>query len=62
MVPDAQSPGGLAHNGIIALVDDRGYIRGAYDGLNAAEVARLKAEIPQLLAEIEARKKAVAGR
>ena len=62
VVPDAQSPGGLAHNGIIALVDDRGYIRGAYDGLNAAEVARLKAEIPQLLAEIEARKKAVAGR
>ncbi len=62
VVPDAQSPGGLAHNGIIALIDDRGYIRGAYDGLNAAEVARLKTELPLLLAEIEARKKGVAGR
>ena len=62
VMPDAQSPGGLAHNGTLALIDDRGYIRGAYDGMNAAEVARLKAELPLLLAEIDARKKGVAGR
>ena len=62
VMPDAQSPGGLAHNGTLALIDDRGYIRGAYDGMNAEEVARLKAEVPLLLAEIDARKKGVAGR
>ena len=62
VMPDAQSPGGLAHNGTLALIDDRGYIRGAYDGMNAQEVARLKAELPLLLAEIDARKKGVAGR
>jgi len=61
VVPDAQSPGGLAHNGTLALVDDRGFIRGAYDGTNAEEVARLKTELPLLLAEIAARKKGVAG-
>ena len=60
VMPDQQSPGGLAHNGTLALIDDRGYIRGAYDGMNAQEVARLKAEIPLLLAEIDARKKGVA--
>ncbi|MCI1187212.1 SCO family protein [Hymenobacter sp. DH14] len=62
VMPDTQSPGGLAHNGTLALIDDRGYIRGAYDGMNAQEVARLKAELPLLLAEIDARKKGVAGR
>ena len=62
VMPDAQSPGGLAHNGTLALIDDRGYIRGAYDGMNAQEVARLKAELPLLLAEIDARKKGAAGR
>ena len=62
VVPDAQSPGGLAHNGTLALIDDRGYIRGAYDGTNAQEVARLKTELPLLLAEIDARKKGVVAR
>lgn len=62
VMPDTQSPGGLAHNGTLALIDDRGYIRGAYDGMNAAEVTRLKKDLPLLLAEIDARKKAVAGR
>lgn len=62
VVPDSLAPGGLAHNGVLALVDDRGYIRGAYDGLNAGQVANLQRDIPILLAEIDGRKKGVAGR
>ena len=60
--PDKQAPGGFAHNGTFALVDDQGHIRGLYDSLNPNEVDRLIAELPGLLAEIEGRKKAVAGR
>jgi len=60
VVPDSLAPGGLAHNGVLALVDDRGYIRGAYDGLNAEQVANLQRDIPILLAEIDGRKKGVA--
>jgi protein SCO1/2 len=60
VVPDSQAPGGLAHNGVLALVDDQGRIRGAYDGLNAGQVANLQRDIPILLAEIDARKKGVA--
>jgi protein SCO1/2 len=55
-LPDKQAPGGFAHNGTFALVDDQGHIRGLYDSLNAPEVARLLAELPVLLAEIDARK------
>ncbi|MBD2768111.1 SCO family protein [Hymenobacter sp. BT664] len=55
-LPDKQAPGGFAHNGTFALVDDQGHIRGLYDSLNAAEVARLLAELPILLAEIDTRK------
>lgn len=62
VVPDSLAPGGLAHNGVLALVDDQGRIRGAYDGLNNEQVAKLQSDIPILLAEIEARKKAVAQR
>jgi protein SCO1/2 len=60
--PDKTAPGGFAHNGTFALVDDQGHIRGLYDSLNAKEVERLLAELPILLAEIDARKQAVAGR
>ena len=59
-LPDQQAPGGFAHNGTFALVDDQGHIRGLYDSLNAQEVARLFAELPILLAEIDARKPDVA--
>lgn len=59
-VPDQAAPGGVAHNGTLALVDDQGHIRGLYDSLNPTEVNRLIAEIPTLLAEIEGRKKGVA--
>lgn len=62
VMPDSLAPGGLAHNGVLALVDDRGHIRGAYDGLNDEQIAKLQADIPVLLAEIEARKKGVAQR
>ena len=53
--PDRQAPGGFAHNGTFALVDDQGHIRGLYDSLDAQEVARLLAELPRLLAEIDRR-------
>ena len=59
--PDKQAPGGFAHNGTFALVDDRGHIRGLYDSLNPTEVARLLAELPTLLAELDTRKPAVAA-
>ena len=58
-LPDKQAPGGFAHNGTFALVDDRGHIRGLYDSLNAQEIARLFMELPILLAEIDARKSSV---
>ncbi|GAB3848432.1 hypothetical protein GCM10028822_11310 [Hymenobacter terrigena] len=61
-LPDQQAPGGFAHNGTFALVDDQGHIRGLYDSLNPKEVQRLIAEIPVLLAEIDSRKKGVAGK
>ena len=60
--PDKQAPGGFAHNGTFALVDDQGHIRGLYDSLNSKEVERLLAELPTLLSEIDTRKtKEVAG-
>ena len=59
-MPDKQAPGGFAHNGTFALVDDQGHIRGLYDSLNPTEVARLITELPMLLAEIDTRKAGVA--
>lgn len=61
-MPDATAPGGFAHNGTFALVDDRGYIRGAYDSLNPQEVERLFNELPILFAEIAERRGGVARR
>ena len=43
-------------------MDDQGHIRGLYDSLNPKEVARLFTELPILLAEIDGRKKGVAGK
>ena len=59
-LPDKQAPGGFAHNGTFALVDDQGHIRGLYDSLNPTEVARLLTELPILLAEIDTRKAGIA--
>ncbi|MDO7853375.1 SCO family protein [Hymenobacter convexus] len=60
--PDKEAPGGFAHNGTFALVDDQGHIRGLYDSLNPTEVARLQKELPVLLAEIDSRKAGTAGK
>ena len=57
-MPDKTAPGGFAHNGTFALVDDQGHIRGLYDSLNPTEMTRLQAEIPVLLAEIAGRRTA----
>ena len=56
-MPDKAAPGGFAHNGTFALVDDQGHVRGLYDSLNPKEVARLQAELPVLLAEVQQRQK-----
>ena len=62
VMADKSAPGGMVHSGVLVLVDDHGYIRGVYDGLNPTEVARLQTELPTLLAEIDSRSKGVAGR
>ena len=62
VMADKSAPGGMIHSGVLVLVDDKGYIRGVYDGLNRTEVTRLQTELPVLLAEIDARKKGVAAR
>ena len=54
-MPDKAAPGGFAHNGTFALVDDQGHVRGLYDSLNPQEVARLQQELPMLLAEVKQR-------
>ena len=54
-MPDAKAPGGIAHSGTFALVDDQGHVRGLYDGLNPQETARLLRQLPKLLAEVKTR-------
>ncbi|RZK53478.1 MAG: SCO family protein [Hymenobacter sp.] len=54
-MPDKAAPGGFAHNGTFALVDDQGHVRGLYDSLNPTEVTRLQADLPVLLAEAKQR-------
>jgi protein SCO1/2 len=54
-MPDKTAPGGFAHNGTFALVDDQGHVRGLYDSLNPKEVARLQEDLPVLLAEVQQR-------
>ncbi len=58
--PDAAAPGGIAHSGIFALVDDRGHVRGLYDSLTPGQTAKLLRELPRLLAEVKARQKITA--
>ena len=60
--PDSAAPGGIAHSGTLALVDDRGYVRGAYDGLNAEQTAQLLSDLPRLLAEVKTRHATAATR
>jgi protein SCO1/2 len=54
-MPDKAAPGGFAHNGTFALVDDQGHVRGLYDSLDPKEVARLQDDLPVLLAEVKGR-------
>lgn len=56
-MPDKAAPGGFAHNGTFALVDDQGHVRGLYDSLNPVEVKRLQDDLPVLLAEVKERAK-----
>jgi hypothetical protein len=39
------------HDGTLALVDGRGYLRGLYDGTNPQETTRLLEDLQLLLAE-----------
>lgn len=50
---DAKEPGGYIHGGGLMLVDQNGYIRGVYDGTNAAETERLISDIKILLNELK---------
>jgi protein SCO1/2 len=60
-MPDNTAPGGFAHNGTFALVDDQRHIRGLYDSLNPTEMVRLQEELPLLLAEMAERHPAAAA-
>ena len=50
---DANEPGGFVHGGGLLLVDDKGHIRGVYDGTNSTETKRLIADVKILLKELE---------
>ena len=56
-MPDKAAPGGFAHNGTFALVDDQGHVRGLYDSLNPTQVQALFEDLPVLLAEVKERQK-----
>ena len=55
--PETGAPGGFAHSGTLALMDDEGHIRGLYDSLNPAQLAKLRHDLPLLLAELAERRK-----
>jgi protein SCO1 len=46
---DKNEPGGLLHSGAFVLVDQKGHIRGVYDGTKEDQVNRLMKDIPKLL-------------
>lgn len=48
---DNKEPGGLLHSGAFVLVDQKGHIRGVYDGTKEDQVNRLMADIPKLLGD-----------
>ena len=54
--PETGAPGGFAHSGTLALVDDEGHIRGLYDSLNKDQLLKLRHDLPLLLAELAERK------
>lgn len=48
---DMDAPGGFAHSGGFVLVDEKGHLRGVYNGTNAEDVDRLMKEVVILLGE-----------
>ena len=54
-MPDKAAPGGIAHSGTFALVDDQGHVRGLYDSLNPEQIKQLLQDMPLLLAEVQGR-------
>jgi len=46
---DKLEPGGFLHSGAFILVDQKGHIRGIYDGTKSDQVNRLMNDIPKLL-------------
>jgi protein SCO1/2 len=46
---DQTEPGGILHSGAFVLVDQKGRIRGVYDGTKEDQVNRLMKDIPKLL-------------
>ncbi|MHA7130241.1 SCO family protein [Algoriphagus namhaensis] len=46
---DQNEPGGFLHSGAFVLVDQKGRIRGVYDGTKSDQVDRLLKDIPKLL-------------
>lgn len=46
---DQAEPGGFLHSGAFLLVDQKGHIRGVYDGTKSDQVDRLLHDIPKLL-------------
>lgn len=50
---DKEEPGGFLHSGAFILVDQKGHIRGIYDGTKSDQVNRLMNDIPKLLSSSE---------
>ncbi|CDS91374.1 SCO1 family electron transport protein (fragment) [Sphingobacterium sp. PM2-P1-29] len=48
---DKNAPGGYDHQGYLVLIDKQKRIRGAYDGTNDEQVAKLQKELAILLQE-----------
>jgi protein SCO1/2 len=46
---DQTEPGGILHSGAFVLVDQKGHIRGVYDGTKEDQVNKLMRDIPKLL-------------
>lgn len=46
---DQSEPGGILHSGAFVLVDQKGHIRGVYDGTKEDQVNKLMRDIPKLL-------------
>lgn len=46
---DQHEPGGILHSGAFVLIDQKGHIRGVYDGTKEDQVNRLMNDIPKLL-------------